>query len=361
MKTLLTIIGTRPEAIKLAPVIYANQENERFKNLVCVTQQHTDLLNPFLKDLEIKPHFYFPAKEGGSLQQSFAYMLKELEKTLKTAKPDLVLVQGDTTTAFVGALGAHYSNIPVAHIEAGLRTGDLQAPWPEETHRRLIDQLSSYFFVPTQTGKENLLKEGILPEKIWVVGNTSIDAVRIYKDRLSNTSLPKKKSIVVTVHRRENHGKPLEAICNALLKISQNYPSLDIFFFMHPNPAVQKVVQKKLSRINNIFLKNPSDHFTFLDFLLNASFILTDSGGIQEEAPYVGTPVLVARNTTERPEGIRAGTARLVGTCPNSIISHCTELLENDSILSSMSKVHSPYGLGYSGEKIISILSEALL
>ena len=362
MKILLFVIGTRPEAIKLSSVIQASRNNPRFRTLICVTNQHTDLLTPFLKQLQIEPDYSFErGNKEATLHETSAQMLLEFQAVFPKSAPDLVIVQGDTTSAFVAALSAHYASIPVAHVEAGLRTGNLFAPWPEESHRRMIDQLSSYCFVPTDKGQEILLNEGIPKDKIWVVGNTAIDALSIYKKDDKKERYPKKQSIVVTVHRRENHGKPLLDICQALRKISSSFPALEISFFLHPNPAVQKTVKEALNGIHNIKLRAPSDHFSFIEFMMKASFILTDSGGIQEEAPYLGIPVLIARSTTERPEGIAAHTARLVGTCPETIVTHCTELLENTALLKSMSKIHYPYGRGDSGKQIINTLSEALL
>lgn len=319
-----------------------------------MTGQHTDLIG----DLGIKVDFTFPCLEKGStLYQSSAHMLKEFEKVFSKNRPELVIVQGDTTTAFIAALAAHYSHIPVAHIEAGLRTGSLFSPWPEEGHRRLIDQLSSYFFVPTTVGKKALLKEGISSKNIWVVGNTSIDALRFYKERVSPSD---KKQIVVTVHRRENQGKSLEDICFALKKLTKIFPDLLIIFFLHPNPAIRKPAQKFLKNTPNIELKEPMQHLSFVELLMNSSFIITDSGGIQEEAPAIGKPVLIVRESTERPEGVAAGTARLIGTKSENIIAHCTELLNDPKTLSAMSKIHFPYGDGYASERIVDILCERL-
>lgn len=362
MKTLLFVIGTRPEAIKLSSVIQASRNNPRFRTLICVTNQHTDLLTPFLKRLRIEPDYSFAkGNKGDSLHETSAQMLLKFQAVFPKSAPDLVIVQGDTTSAFVAALSAHYANIPVAHVEAGLRTNNLFAPWPEESHRRMIDQISSYCFVPTDKGRETLLGEGISKDKIWMVGNTAIDALSFYQEEDKREQYQKKQSIVVTIHRRENHGKPLLDICQALRRLCSSFPELEISFFLHPNPEVRKTVKEALNGIHNIKLRAPCDHFSFITFIKNASFILTDSGGIQEEAPYLGIPVLIARSTTERPEGIAAQTARLVGTCPETIVTHCTELLESTALLESMSKVHYPYGRGDSGKQIISRLSEALL
>lgn len=357
MKSILTIIGTRPEVIKLAPVLWALNQNKNFRSRVCITHQHTNLLDPFLSHLNISvDHELNNPTQERSLCQSMSDILKKLENILADAKPDVVLVQGDTTTAFAGALAAYYACIPVGHVEAGLRTRNLYSPWPEEGHRCLVDQLSTYFFAPTLQTLNNLISEGIHSDKVWVVGNTSIDAIRLVSksDILNKNS--SQQTVVVTVHRRENHGQPLKEICAALKHIAQMYSDLHIKFLLHPNPAIQGPINQILSKITNIELVQPLDHMSFVRLLNECTFIISDSGGIQEEAPFLGKPVLIPRDTTERPEGIQAGTAMLVGTNKDSIISACQELLENPAKLDSMSKVHYPYGDGYAAERIVNIL-----
>lgn len=360
MKSILTVIGTRPEAIKLAPVIMAIGQNKYFKNKVCVTRQHTHLLDSFFLNLDVKVDYQLKGYETrGSLHESAAYILKQIGKILVESKPDLVLVQGDTTTAFAAALAAFYTAIPIAHVEAGLRTGNLNSPWPEEAHRCLIAKIANFYFAPTIKAKNILLREGVPPEKIWVVGNTSIDAVRLARQSL--ISSPKRERfILVTMHRRENHGAPLIELCQALCQIAELFPDIHIKFMLHPNPAVHKPVRKILFGISKVELIEPLDHLLFIDLLDKCAFVITDSGGIQEEAPSIGKPVLIVRNTTERQEGILAGTARLVGTKAANIISCCKELLENEQILKSMSKVHFPYGDGHAAERIVNILEEKL-
>lgn len=361
MKTLFFVIGTRPEALKLFSLIEEAKKCPQFQTVVCATHQQANLLSSCLKHLGIKPDIAFQREHYGySLQQTSAWLMVQFEKVFNKSQPDLVLVQGDTASAFAGALSAYHSKIDVAHIEAGLRTGDLYSPWPEEGYRKMIDQIASYYFVPTITGKSALLKEGVSTDKIWVVGNSSIDSLMFYQQARKRSKNPKKQSIVVTMHRKENFGKPLTDMCQALKTLSRNFPNLEISFFMHSHPTVRKTALELLKEIKNIRLKAPSDHFSFIELMMNASFILTDSGGIQEEAPYLGTPVLVTRNTTERPEGIKAQTARLIGTSYQDIISHCTDLLENPSLLMSMSKIHYPYGRGDTGKQIIQILKEVL-
>jgi UDP-N-acetylglucosamine 2-epimerase len=368
VKSVLTIMGTRPEAIKLIPVLRAINEKKGFQNQVCVTRQHTDLLDPYLCESGIHVDYKFEATDHGStLHHNASKMLTQFGSVFQKSKPDVVIVQGDTTTAFIGALAAFYARIPVAHVEAGLRTGHLHSPWPEEAHRCLIDRLATYFFAPTTQAQQMLLKEGVSPEKIWVVGNTAIDAVRLYSCRSKPTEnrsicpdAVKYREIMITVHRRENHGKPLEEICQALRIIAKLFLDVRLLFVMHPNPAIRIPVQELLSGVDNIELVNPLDHFSFLKRLEECAFVITDSGGIQEEAPIIGKPVLILRDTTERPECVEAGTARLIGTKKDAIVAACKELLENNDMLARMSKVHFPYGDGYAAERIADILDREL-
>ena len=361
MKTLFFVIGTRPEALKLFSLIKEAQKYPQFQTVVCATNQQTDLLSSCLKHLNIRPDISFQREGYGySLGDTSAWLVLQFEKIFKKNKPDLVIVQGDTTSAFSGALSAYYSKIRIAHVEAGLRTGDLLSPWPEEGYRKMIDQLASYYFVPTKRGKSALTQEGVSENKIWVVGNSSIDALILYQQTHKRPMCSQKRSIVVTMHRKENHGTPLIEMCQALKTLSGIFPDIEISFFMHSHPTVQETALKLLGETKNIRLQAPSDYFTFIELMMKASFILTDSGGIQEEAPYLGTPVLITRKTTERPEGIVAQTARLIGTSYQAILSHCAELLENPLILRSMSKIHYPYGKGDSGKQIIQILKEVL-
>jgi len=357
MKSILTVIGTRPEAIKLAPVLSAINDSRSLKAKVCITGQHTGLLAPLLQNLKIQADYQLDTHEnGGTLQQNASSILKQFEPVLAEVKPDVVLVQGDTTTAFAAALSAFYARIPVAHVEAGLRTSNLEAPWPEEAHRCLIARLATYYFAPTEKAKEALISEGFPPEKIWVVGNTSIDAIRILRKSSKTIAKTKFRSIVVTVHRRENQGEPLKEICHALRCIARKFLDVKILFFLHPNPSVREPAIQMLAGEANIELTEPLDHISFVQLLEKSTFVITDSGGIQEEAPFMGKPLVITRETTERPEGIQAGTAKLVGTNSSDIVACCTEMLENAEILIAMSKVHFPYGDGYAAEKIVNIL-----
>ena len=359
MKSILTVIGTRPEAIKLAPLLSAINESHSFKSKVCITRQHTDLLDPFLASLKNVINYAFDrAEKGNSLHQSAEQMLKQFAKIFKESKPDLVIVQGDTTTAFIAALSAFYASIPVAHVEAGLRTGNIDSPWPEEAHRSMITTLATYFFAPTQEAKENLLNEGISPQKIWVVGNTSIDALRLARSPIKSSANLRK--VVVTAHRRENHGEPFKEICRAVRNLAQLYPEIRITFLIHPNPAVRGPAMELLSGIENVDLIEPMDHQSFIQLLDESFFIITDSGGIQEEAPFLGKPVVVIREETERPEGVKAGTAKIVGTQSSAIINCCKELIENEEMYKRMSKIHFPYGDGYASERIVRVLENEL-
>lgn len=361
MKSVLTVIGTRPEVIKLAPVLMAINNDNRFENKVCITRQHTDLLAPFLLSLGISIDYNFETCEKQSnLHQNAACILKQFSLVLSTSRPDLVLVQGDTTTAFIATLAAFYALIPVAHIEAGLRTGNLHSPWPEEAHRCLIDRLSTYFFAPTIHARNTLLKEGAPSEKIWVVGNTSIDALKLIHEPSKLRKNKKKRSVIVTIHRRENQGEPLREICQAIRIIAEEFFDVRIVFFLHPNPAVREPVIDMLSGIHNIDLTEPLDHLSFIRLLDECTFAITDSGGIQEETSFIGKPLLIVRDTTERPEGIQAGTAWLVGTKSANITACCRELLSNTEKLASMSKVHFPYGDGHAARRIVNILASEL-
>jgi UDP-N-acetylglucosamine 2-epimerase len=362
MKSILTIIGTRPEAIKLAPVLHVLNQNKKFKSQVCMTRQHSDLLDPLFSHLKIDVDYDFesPPKEC-TLPQCAALILEKLGFLLTDIKPDLVLVQGDTTTAFAGALAAYYSHIPVGHVEAGLRTDNLYSPWPEEGHRCLVDQLTTFFFAPTPHALNSLLEEGVSSHKIWVVGNTSIDAIRLVRKPPRTDNPAQQRIIIVTVHRRENHGEALTEICTALQQVAEQFSDVRIIFFLHPNPAIHLPAKEMLSGLKNIELQEPVDHPSFVQLLDECTFIISDSGGIQEEAPFMGKPVLIPRDTTERPEGLQAGTARLVGTRADEIIANCKDLLENDgNTLAAMSKVHFPYGDGYAAERIVNILETKL-
>lgn len=375
MKVLI-VFGTRPEAIKLAPVIKELQSHHsHFRTTICVTAQHRQMLDQVLDVFGITPDYDLNImKNNQSVFDVTADCLKKLEPILKKEKPDLVLVQGDTTTCFTASLAAYYLKIKIGHVEAGLRTNDKFNPFPEEMNRHLTDHLVDFHFAPTNSARENLLKEGIPPPKIHVTGNTGIDAllftVEKQKDEkiqksLSQSFLHKygislntRKLILVTGHRRESFGLEFENICNGLKKIAQNHPQIKIIYPVHLNPNVQKPIREILSGHHNIHLIEPVDYFAFVWLMSKAYLILTDSGGIQEEAPFLGKPVLVMRKKTERPEGIDAGTAMLIGTASESIFTSATTLLENGSLYNRMSTIVNPYGDGKASQRIIDILSK---
>lgn len=360
MKNILTVIGTRPEAIKLIPLANALKNSAVLKNKICITSQHGSLLDSF--NIKTKADYHFkPREKNASLSESAAHMLLEFANLLRQIKPDLIIVQGDTTTAFIAALAGFYTKIKVAHIEAGLRSGNLNSPWPEEAHRIIIDKISNYFFVPTKKAKNYLINEGIKEDSIWIVGNTAIDAIRIIKEskKTKKNSL-KNKIIAVTLHRRENHGKALINICNAIKLIAQEFPDVNISFCLHPNPAIDRKVRTILSEINNIELLPALEHRKFVELLDQSLFIITDSGGIQEESTFLGKPVLIARDTTERNELIEEGTGILVGSDIEDILKYSTMLLKDNNLLSKMSRPYFPYGNGYASEHIVKILEGIL-
>jgi len=370
MKKILFIFGTRPETIKLAPVIdKLKAEDGEFKTFVCVTAQHRQLLDQALSIFKIKPDIDLNLmRENQSLDDLTVNVIKGVTKVLLDIKPDIVLVQGDTTTAAAASLASFYQKIPVGHVEAGLRTKNKYSPFPEEINRRLISVLADYHFAPTKTAKEALLFEGVLEEKIFLTGNTAIDALSMVNNKEENLEkyfkekynllLDKgQKIILVTGHRRESFGRGFENICLALKEIAERNPEATIVYSVHSNPNVRGPVYKILgSGPKNICLTKPLDYKTFV-YLLNKSYlILTDSGGIQEEAPSLGKPVLVMRDTTERIEGIEAGTAKLVGTDKEKIIRETERLLNDPSLYQEMSKVKNPYGDGRAAERIFKVL-----
>ena len=379
MKKVLIVFGTRPEAIKMAPLVREFQNNSNFfETKVCVTAQHREMLDQVLELFDITPDYDLDImKPGQDLYTITSNVLLGLKSVLLDFKPDIVFVHGDTSTTFAASLAAFYQQISVAHIEAGLRTGDIYSPWPEEANRKLTTQITKYFFAPTLTSKNNLLKENIKNEHIVITGNTVIDALfltiskiksnkelelDIIKDLASNSYKLKKdkKMILVTGHRRENHGQGFIDICTALREIALKNPNIDIVYPVHLNPNVQKPVQELLSGIDNVYLINPLQYEQFVYMMEKSLFIITDSGGVQEEAPSLGKPVLVMRNTTERPEALEAGTVRLVGTDTNLIIEQAQQLICNRESYKNMSKASNPYGDGSASVKIVSYIKNNL-
>ena len=366
----LVVIGTRPEAIKMAPVVKLLEKDARFANQLCVTGQHQEMLQTMLEVFTLKPDFSFEAMTPNqNLSTLTARLLTYFSQLFSQAQPDIVLVQGDTTTAFVAALAAFYYKIPVGHVEAGLRTKNRYSPWPEEANRTLIGHLACIHFAPTAHARMNLLQEGIDNHAIHVTGNTVIDALyltlndlpkqKIRKDLLSLVT--HRKYILVTGHRRENFGEGSKSICQALVNIAELHPELDIIYPVHLNPNVQQPVFSLLGNKPNIKLIAPVDYVSFVYLMQSAYLILTDSGGVQEEAPSLGKPVLVMRKDTERPEAVAAGTVELVGTDAPLIVSSVEKLLNNKTCYQTMSEAINPYGDGSAAPRIINALAELFI
>jgi len=370
MKKILTVFGTRPEAIKMGPLVHAFSADDRFDAKVCVTAQHREMLDQVLELFEINPDYDLNImKAGQTLNDVTTDILKGLKPVLEDFKPDLVLVHGDTATTFAASLAAYYQQIKVGHVEAGLRTGNIYSPWPEEANRKLTSAITNYHFAPTSGSMENLLNEGVSKDEIIVTGNTVIDALFWVREKLNKDNLllneltsrfdyldSNKKLILVTGHRRESFGGGFERICEALRQIAINHSDVQVLYPVHLNPNVQEPVNRLLQDLENVFLIEPQQYLPFFFLMDRATIILTDSGGIQEEAPSLGKPVLVMRETTERPEAVNAGTVRLVGTDVNLIVSE-VDLLLNDSFeYQKMSKAHNPYGDGLSCGRILEFL-----
>lgn len=374
MKKILLVFGTRPEAIKMAPLVKALQrDTAHFEAKVCVTAQHRQMLDQVLEVFEITPDYDLNIMAPNQdLYDITTKVLLGLRDVLKDFRPDTVLVHGDTTTSMAASLAAFYQQIPVGHVEAGLRTFDMLSPWPEEMNRQVTDRMSTYYFAPTEESRQNLLRENIEEKKIFVTGNTVIDALLMavdmiarkpgVKERLHEEIQAKgytvgtREYILVTGHRRENFGEGFLHICQAIKEIASERPDLDIVYPVHLNPNVQKPVYELLSGVSNVYLISPLDYLPFIYAMQHATLILTDSGGVQEEAPSLGKPVLVMRNTTERPEAVEAGTVKLVGTDAAAIVSHVTELLRNKELYKRMSETHNPYGDGCACERILEAL-----
>ncbi|OGI09481.1 MAG: UDP-N-acetylglucosamine 2-epimerase [Candidatus Margulisbacteria bacterium GWF2_35_9] len=384
MKKVLTVFGTRPEAIKMAPlVIELNKHKDRLDSRVCVTAQHREMLDQVLTIFDIKPDYDLDImKKNQDLFDVTSNVLCAMKDVLLDFKPDIVLVHGDTTTSLATSLAAYYLKIPVGHVEAGLRTYNMYSPFPEEINRQLSDRICSFHFAPTEQNKKNLQIENINDSHFVVTGNTVIDALMIVSNKikhdsdlqknligiLENFGYPNihsiqktnKRLILVTGHRRENFGDGFINICESLKHIALTHPDVDIVYPVHLNPNVREPVNRILKGISNIYLIEPVEYLPFV-FLMNMAYIIiTDSGGIQEEAPGLGKPVLVMRDTTERPEGLEAGTVKLVGTDKETIISKTMELLNNTEEYSKMTKAHNPYGDGHASEKIVKYLIDHL-
>lgn len=370
MKNILTVFGTRPEAIKMAPVILALKADKNICIKVCVTGQHREMLDQVLDIFEIIPDFDLDLMAPNqTLSNLTSGIIDGMTVIYEKFLPDIVLVHGDTTSTLSASLSAYYHKISIGHIEAGLRTGDIYSPWPEEANRRLTGTITKYHFAPTHTSRDNLILENVNPDSIYVTGNTVIDALLIARNIIkSNDGLSKnisdkfsfldssKRLILVTGHRRESFGDGFERICEAIKIISKNNPNIQIVYPVHLNPKVQEPVSRLLSELENVFLIEPQEYLQFVYLMDSAYIILTDSGGIQEEAPSLGKPVLVMRETTERPEALLAGTVKLVGTDTKLITSELQSLLDNEATYKEMSFAHNPYGNGEASKKICEII-----
>lgn len=378
----MLVFGTRPEAIKMAPLVKEFQKHpDKFETIVCVTGQHRQMLDQVLEIFEIVPDFDLNImKQGQDLYDVTARVLTGMRDVLKIVQPDVVLVHGDTTTSTAAALASFYQQIPVGHVEAGLRTHNIYSPWPEEMNRQITGRIATFDFAPTPLSKKNLLAEGVAEDKITVTGNTVIDALYMVVDKIKNNAeLDKKledilkdagydgnclangkKLVLITGHRRENFGDGFISMCKAIKFLTEKYPDVDFVYPMHLNPNVRKPIHEvfgeNLEGLGNMFFIEPLEYLSFVYLMEKANIVLTDSGGIQEEAPGLGKPVLVMRDTTERPEALDAGTVKLVGTDYDKIVNEVSALLDNKELYDTMSKAVNPYGDGHACERIINTL-----
>lgn len=385
-KKVMLVFGTRPEAIKMAPLVKTLQKQaDVFETIVCVTGQHRQMLDQVLNLFDIHPDYDLNImKPGQDLYDLTSRILLGMRDVFEKVSPDIVLVHGDTTTSITAALAAFYKQIPVGHVEAGLRTYDIYSPWPEEINRQLTSRISVYNFAPTELSRQHLVNEGISNERIWITGNTVIDALQYVSVKLDSDSelqytiahsldelgVPlslqqawqqkERRFVLITGHRRENFGDGFLHICEAIKVLAGKYENVDFVYPVHLNPNVQKPVNDLLQNIANIYLIKPLDYLPFVYLMKHTHFILTDSGGVQEEAPGLGKPVLVMRNTTERPEAVKAGTVKLVGTDVETIIQTASQLLDNTSMYQQMSEANNPYGDGLSCQRIVSVLASNL-
>lgn len=382
MKKIMLVFGTRPEAIKMAPLVKELEKHpEEFKTIVCVTGQHRQMLDQVLDLFEITPDYDLNImKQGQDLYDVTARVLTGMRDVLKEAQPDMVLVHGDTTTSTAAALAAFYQQIPVGHVEAGLRTHNIYSPWPEEMNRQITGRIATYDFAPTPLSRDNLLRENVSDDKITVTGNTVIDALYMVVDKIKNNSQldmelkdllrssgydvdrlkDGKKLVLITGHRRENFGDGFISMCKAIKTLTEKYPDVDFVYPMHLNPNVRKPIHEvfgeDLSGLGNMFFIEPLEYLSFVYLMEKSNIVLTDSGGIQEEAPGLGKPVLVMRDTTERPEALSAGTVKLVGTDFDKIVNEVSSLLDDEKHYDEMSKAVNPYGDGLACSRIVETL-----
>lgn len=358
MIKVMTIFGTRPEAIKMAPLVKELEKRKEIESIVCVTAQHREMLDQVLKVFNIKPDYDLNImKQGQTLSEITSRVLLGLEEVIKEVKPNIILVHGDTTTTFAGTLAAFYNNVDIGHVEAGLRTWNKYSPFPEEMNRQMVDCMTDMYFAPTEVSKNNLLIQGINEEKIYITGNTAIDAMKYtVNDNYYNEIfdwVSEDKLILLTAHRRENLGEPMRNIFKAIKRILEEYSDIKVIYPIHLNPKVREVANEIFGGIERIKLIEPLEVFDFHNFIKKSYLILTDSGGIQEEAPSLGKPVLVLRDTTERPEGIKAGTLKLIGTDEKKVYKEIKKLLDDKSEYEKMSKANNPYGDGFASKKIV--------
>ena len=366
MIKVISIFGTRPEAIKMAPLVKELEKRKEIESIVVVTAQHRQMLDSVLDTFKIKPNYDLNImKQGQTLGEITTRALTGLEEVIQKEKPDIVLVHGDTTTTFAGALAAFYNGVSIGHVEAGLRTYDKYSPYPEEMNRQMVDCMSDMYFAPTLMSKENLLKEGKDERKIYVTGNTAIDAMSTtIKNNYTHPELEwikqNEKMILLTAHRRENLGEPMRNIFKAVKRITDEFSEVKVIYPIHLNPKVREIANEIFDGDDKVHLIEPLEVFDFHNFQNKSYLILTDSGGIQEEAPSLGKPVLVLRDTTERPEGIKAGTLKLVGTDEETIYNETKKLLINQKEYEKMSRASNPYGDGHASEKIVDAIIERL-
>lgn len=364
----MSVFGTRPEAIKMAPLVKALENDERFESIVCVTAQHREMLDSVLKIFEIKPKYDLNIMaHGQTIIDISNKVLEGVDKVIKECNPNIVLVHGDTSTTLNGALAAFYNKVPVGHVEAGLRSNDIYSPFPEEANRKLTSVIATLHFAPTKTNEVNLLSEGINKEKIYVTGNTVIDALlgvvdknHIFEEKvLNNIDFENKKVILLTTHRRENWGVPMEKIFNAIIDIIQQNDDIEVIFPMHKNPSIRELAHKYFDQYKErVYLIEPLEYIEFTNLMAKVYLIMTDSGGIQEEAPSFGKPVVVLRTETERPEAVRAGTVKLAGIEKYNIINVVYELINSEILYKTMAYSTNPYGDGKASSRIIEIIAE---
>lgn len=363
MKKVMLVFGTRPEAIKMCPLVKELERHKELKTVVCVTGQHRQMLDMVLHAFNVIPDYDLAImKEKQTLFDVTTNIMEHIRVVLEAENPDVVLVHGDTSTTFVTALACFYLQIPVGHVEAGLRTYDIYSPYPEEFNRQAVSIIAKYNFAPTELSRDNLLKEGKKPESIYVTGNTAIDALKTtVRDDYTHPELKwaaDSRLIMLTAHRRENLGKPMRSMFRAIRHVIDEHPDIKVIYPIHMNPAVRQAAETELGRCDRIRIIEPLDVLDFHNFLARSYLILTDSGGIQEEAPSLGKPVLVMRDTTERPEGVQAGTLRLVGTSESNIYEEFTRLLDNQNAYDEMAHASNPYGDGHACERIANIITK---